>query len=113
VLVSSSPSPPLREYGDTVTQALIGGNYADSRTLTAVRAFLDRHHVRYVYLPPYSPELNPSEEAWSKVKHVLKREKPRTVDHLLGILHRAAQSITPNDAQGYFQHAEDFSLVTV
>jgi transposase len=79
----------------------------------AVRAFLDRHHVRYVYLPPYSPELNPSEEAWSKVKHVLKREKPRTVDHLLETLHRAAQSITPSDAQGYFQHAEDIYLVTV
>jgi hypothetical protein len=29
----------------------------------AVRAFLHRHQVRYVYLPPYSPELNPSEEA--------------------------------------------------
>jgi hypothetical protein len=35
------------------------------------------------------------------------------VDHLLETLHRAAQSITPSDAQGYFQHAEDFSLVTV
>lgn len=79
----------------------------------AVQAFLHRHQVRYVDLPPYSPELNPSEEAWSKVKHVVKREKPRSVDHLLETLHRAAQSITSRDAQGYFQHAEDFSLVTV
>jgi|UPI000429B080 transposase len=79
----------------------------------AVRAFLDHHEVRYVYLPPYSPELNPSEEAWSKVKHVVKREKPRTVDYLFETLHHAAQSITSSDAQGYFQHVEDFSLVTV
>jgi len=78
-----------------------------------VQAFLDRHHVHYVYLPPYSPELNPIEEAWSKVKHILKRTKARTVDHLLDAFQHAAKTITPSDAQAYFQHAEDFSLVTV
>jgi transposase len=78
-----------------------------------VREFLDRHHVRYVYLPPYSPELNPIEEAWSQFKHFLKRQKARTLDGLLKALSQAAKIITPSDAQGYFQHAEDFSSVTV
>lgn len=78
-----------------------------------VREFLDHHHVHYVYLPSYSPELNPIEEAWSKVKHFLQRQKARTLDRLLEALNQAATMITPSDAQGYFQHAEDFSLVTV
>jgi transposase len=76
-----------------------------------VQAFLKRHHIRYVFLPTYSPELNPIEEAWSQFKQFLKRAKARTVDDLLDAMARAAKTITPEDAQGYFQHAEDFSLV--
>lgn len=76
-----------------------------------VLAFLKRHQIRYVFLPPESPELNPIEEAWSKFKPFLKRAKARTVDALLGAMRHAAKTITPEDAQGYLQHAEDFSLV--
>jgi len=78
-----------------------------------VRKFLDDHQIHYVYLPPYSPELNPIEEAWSKFKHFLKRQKARTLDRLVEVLKQAAKSITPEDARGYFQHAEDFSQVTI
>jgi transposase len=60
-----------------------------------VQAFLDHHHARYIYLPPYSPELNPIEEAWCKVKHVLKRAKARTIDRLLDALHQAAKRLRP------------------
>jgi hypothetical protein len=76
-----------------------------------VMAFLKRHRIKYVFLPTDSPELNPIEEAWSKFKHYLKRTKARTVDDLLAAMARAAKTVTPEDAQGYFQHAEDFSLV--
>ena len=77
-----------------------------------VLAFFERHQIKYVFLPTYSPELNPIEEAWSKFKQFLKRAKARTVDDLLDAMARASKTITPTDAQGYFQHAEDFSLVT-
>lgn len=75
----------------------------------AVQALLHRHQARYVDPPPYPSERNPSEEAWSKVTHVLKREKARTVDHLRDTLHRAAKSITSSDAQGYFQACRGLS----
>lgn len=76
-----------------------------------VRRFLEQHHIRHVFLPPYSPELNPIEEAWSKFKQFLKRAKARTVEDLLDAMAKAAKTILPEDAMGYFQHAEDFSLV--
>jgi transposase len=76
-----------------------------------VQRFLKRHQIRHVFSPPYSPELNPIEEAWSKFKHYLKRVKARTRDDLLEAMQRASKTITPEDARGYFQHAEDFSLV--
>lgn len=76
-----------------------------------VQNFLKRHNVRHVFLPPYSPELNPIEEAWSKFKQSLKRMKARTLDALMEAMDKAAKSITPDDSIGYFQHAEDLSLV--
>lgn len=76
-----------------------------------VLAFLKKHNVRYVFLPPYSPELNPIEEAWSKFKQYLKRAKARTVKDLLDAMDKASKTISPDDCEGYFQHAEDFSLV--
>jgi transposase len=78
-----------------------------------VRAFLDRHHIRYIYLPPYSSELNPIEEAWSKFKHFLKQQKARTLDRSLELLQQAGKLITPNDARGFFQHAENYFHVSV
>jgi transposase len=79
---------------------------------TAVQAFLANHHISYIYLPPYSPELNPIEELWSKGKQFLKRQKARTLDRLFEALNQLPNLITSTDIQGYFQHVEDFSLVT-
>jgi hypothetical protein len=64
-------------------------------------------------LPLCSPELNPIEEAWSQSKQFLKRQKARTLERLFEALHHLDKLITPQDAQGYFQHAEDFSQVTI
>jgi transposase len=76
-----------------------------------VQVFLKRRRVKPVFLPTYSPELNPIEEAWSKFKYFLKRTKARTKETLLDAMKQASATITPEDAQGYFQHVEDFSLV--
>jgi transposase len=76
-----------------------------------VQSFLKRHNIRYIFLPRYSPELNPIEEAWSKFKQYLKRAKARTLDDLLEAMDKAAKTISSEDSLGYFQHVEDFSLV--
>jgi transposase len=71
----------------------------------AVRALLDASGFAYHYLPPYSPDLNPIEPAWAKVKGCLRKAAARTVDALHAALGPALAAITVRDAQGYFRHA--------
>jgi hypothetical protein len=70
-----------------------------------VRALLDRSGFAYRYLPAYSPDLNPIEPAWAKVKAELRRVAARTVDALHGACGPALAAITPQDAAGFFRHS--------
>ena len=71
----------------------------------AVRALLDGSGFTYRYLPSYSPDLNPIELAWAKVKSLLRKAAARTVDALHAALGPALDAITAQDAQGFFRHA--------
>ena len=57
-----------------------------------------------LFLPTYSPDLNPIELCWSKVKSRLRALKPRTLEDLLAALTDAFASITPHDILGWFHH---------
>jgi transposase len=57
-----------------------------------------------LYLPPYSPDLNPIEPTWSKIKHYLRSIAVRTVDGLGAAIGQAIQLITAADARGFFGH---------
>ena len=57
-----------------------------------------------LFLPAYSPDLNPIENCWSKVKSLLRSLKPRTLDDLLAALATAFSSITTLDILGWFRH---------
>jgi transposase len=57
-----------------------------------------------LFLPTYSPDLNPIENCWSKVKARLRSLKPRTLDDLLAALVDAFAAITPNDILSWFRH---------
>ncbi len=70
-----------------------------------VRALLDSSGFTYLYLPRYSPDLNPIEPAWAKVKGVLRKAAARTVDTLHAALGPALAAITKDDARGFFRHA--------
>ncbi len=74
----------------------------------SVQNYLKKKGIQFLYLPPYSPELNPIEEAFSKIKHYIKKQKARTLDEILNVLKKAFSSITGNDAKGYFEHAAEF-----
>ena len=69
-----------------------------------VRALLDRSGFAYRYLPAYSPDLNPIEPGWAKVKAALRRVAARTVDALHDACGAALDAITPQDAAGFFRH---------
>jgi transposase len=71
----------------------------------AVRAMLDRAGIEYRYLPSYSPDLNPIEQAWSKLKAHLRTRAARSLEALEAELGPALDTITANDAQGWFHLA--------
>lgn len=70
-----------------------------------VRHALDQAGISYRYLPAYSPDMNPIEPAWSKLKTYLRTRAARSRDALEAAIPDALQTITPSDAQGWFRHA--------
>jgi transposase len=70
-----------------------------------VRHALEAAGIGYRYLPAYSPDMNPIEPAWSKLKTHLRARAARTRDTLEAAIPDALQTITPSDAQGWFRHA--------
>jgi transposase len=56
------------------------------------------------YLPAYSPDLNPIEEMFSKLKKLLRSAAARTVDALIGAMGEALRSVTAGDISGWFKH---------
>ena len=69
-----------------------------------VQAVLDGSGFPYRYLPSYSPDLSPIEPGWAKVKAYLRRVAARTVEALQQALAPALDSITAQDAAGFFRH---------
>lgn len=69
-----------------------------------VRALLDASGFAYRYLPAYSPDLNPIEPAWAKVKTALRRVAARTAEALHEALRPTLAAITPQDTAGFFRH---------
>jgi transposase len=69
-----------------------------------VREILERCGAKAIYLPPYSPDMNPIELAWSKLKVGLRSAKARTVDALNVAIAMGMTAITPDDARGWFHH---------
>ncbi len=59
--------------------------------------------ARVRFLPPYSPDLNPIEKMWSKVKEFLRATKARTQEALYDAIANALKTITPEDAIGWFE----------
>lgn len=70
-----------------------------------VEAAIERRGARLEFLPRYSPDFNPIEEAWSKMKSMLRAANARIVDALVSALDDALSAITPTDCQGWYRHA--------
>ena len=60
----------------------------------AVKALLAQMKVHYIYLPPYSPDLNPIEKLWSKVKALLRKFKARSEDRLSDAIRNTFRAVT-------------------
>ncbi len=73
--------------------------------VTGVREAIEGAKAHLLYLPPYSPDFNPIEMAFSKLKALLRKTAPRTVDDLWEAIGRLIDAFTPNECINYFAAA--------
>ncbi len=70
-----------------------------------VKELVEERGASVLLLPSYSPDLNPIEEAFSKIKHSLRKAKARTLEALFEATHHALAAVTAEDARGFFGHS--------
>jgi len=69
-----------------------------------VRELIEERGCSLLYLPPYSPDFSPIEEAFSKIKALLRKAKARRQAALLEAIGRALEAVSAKDARGWFGH---------
>lgn len=69
-----------------------------------IRELIEERGARLAYLPAYSPDLSPIEEAFSKIKNALRKAGARTHEALQEAMAGALSDVTPADAAGWFAH---------
>ncbi|HEV2115247.1 MAG TPA: IS630 family transposase [Terriglobales bacterium] len=74
-----------------------------SHKAAAVRASIEQAGAELLYLPPYSPDFNPIEKAWAKLKELLRAAQARTRDALEQAIGEALKRITPENARAWFR----------
>ncbi len=95
--------------------ALLLGQVVVMDNLTAhkgerVRELIEGKGCELLYLPPYSPDFNPIEEAFSKIKGLLRRIGARTKEALVEAIGEALDAVTPKDARDFFAHCGYYTL---
>jgi transposase len=91
---------PTLKPGQIVVVDNLKVHYSDR-----ARAAIEAQGAHLWYLPPYSPDLDPIEEASSKVKAFPRSAAPRTLEQHSTAIWAALRTVTPNDAAGWFAHA--------
>jgi transposase len=70
-----------------------------------IRELIEARGADLLFLPSYSPDLNPIEEAFSKIKALVRKEGARVREVLVEAIGRVLAAVTPEDAAGWFAHA--------
>ena len=92
-------TPTLRP-GDLVVM-----DNLQSHKVAGVRGAIEAAGARLVYLPPYSPDFNPIEQVFAKLKWLLRSAKERTVDGLWNLLGRLLDRFPPDECRNYFRNS--------
>lgn len=95
--------PQLRP-GDVVVM-----DNLSAHKVKGVRERIETAGAELLYLPPYSPDLNPIEKAWSKLKQLLRSARARTKEALEQAIAELLPQITPDNALAWFSYGLDAS----
>jgi transposase len=98
---------PALQPGDIVVMDNLG-----SHKSAAVRQMIRAAGARLWYLPAYSPDLNPIEQAFSKIKHWMRNAQKRTIEQTWRHVGRLVSDITPSECANYFANAGYASVKT-
>jgi transposase len=90
---------PTLEPGDVVVM-----DNLRAHKVVGVEQSITVRGARLIYLSPYSPDFNPIEQCWSKIKTFLRAAKARTIEALLEAIKQALATISKEDAQAWFAH---------
>ena len=91
---------PTLKAGDIVIM-----DNLSSHKIAGVEQAITARGAQLLYLPPYSPDLNPIEPAFAKLKALLRKAAERTVDALWNRLENVLDAFTADDCRNFFQHA--------
>lgn len=91
---------PELEPGDIVVMDNLGSHKG-----TGIRTAIEAAGASLLYLPPYSPDFNPVENAFAKLKAMLRKAAERTVDGLWNAIGRIIDTVTPKECTNYFAAA--------
>ena len=89
---------PVLEPGNVVVMDNLSSHKVDR-----VRQRIENCQAELLYLPPDSPDFNPIEKAWSKLKEILRQAKARTVEALDQTITIALREISPVNVQAWFR----------
>ena len=73
--------------------------------MEGVREMIEDKGARILYLPPYSPDLNPIGQAFSKIKTLLRKAAERSFDALWAAIGRIIETIRPRECRNYFANS--------
>ena len=98
---------PCLQPGQIVVMDNLGAHKVEG-----VRELIEAAGAKLLYLPPYSPDFNPIEQCWAKVKQKLRSLKARTVESLQEAISEAIATITPDNASAWFRPLRLCSTLT-
>jgi len=96
---------PLLAEGDYVVM-----DNASVHKVDEVQELIQKTGAKLIYLPPYSPDLNPIELAWNKIKQYLRKKRPRTVDTLYQAYAEGLKYISKGNAKSFVNHSMKFAI---
>ena len=91
---------PTLSAGDIVVM-----DNLSSHKVAGVRELIEAAGAKVFYLPPHSPDLNPIEQAFSKLKACLRKAAERSIDALWTTIGRIIKTIAPAECKNYFAHS--------
>ena len=91
---------PTLAHGDIVIMDNLSGH-----KVAGVREAIEARGASLIYLPPYSPDLNPIEQAFAKLKALLRKAAPRTVESLWTVIGESLSAFPPNECANYLTAA--------